>query len=95
MGSVTGNAPAPIRELRIPANLGNLEREIDRIEESYSTLHDRLASVRRNEGTVGQSDKKPEEQPEQCEVAEILRMYTNRLRNLRERIQYQLEVLET
>ena len=93
---VGSSGTGPQRQLAIPAGIEMLDREITRIEEAFSALHDRMISVRRNEPMDASENIKEKKDPERCscELAEALRQHTARIRNLRDRIEYNLSVLE-
>jgi len=86
----------PKRERCIPAQLNNLRSQIDGLEGAVESLHDRLSSVRRSEPPtpVGAQVAKPETAEINCEIAAQIRQQANRISNLRERIEDQLERLE-
>jgi len=83
----------PKRQAAIPEKLGVLELEITQLEETFSVLHERLSSVRRQDvHGIGSEEKK--EVSESCELAEMLWQQTARIRNLRTRIEYNLSAIE-
>ena len=86
----------PERERYIPNKAAELERAITDLEESFGNLQGRLQSVRSEE--ITSTKEQPERQKEMslpCPLAEHLRQQSARIRNVCERIEYQLSVLET
>uniref|UniRef100_A0A6M3LGJ3 Uncharacterized protein n=1 Tax=viral metagenome TaxID=1070528 RepID=A0A6M3LGJ3_9ZZZZ len=94
--TVSGGSCTPQRERYIPAQLNNLRSQIDGLESAFESLRDRLGSIRRSEPPTPVSAQvaKPETAEINCEIAEAIRQQVNRIFDLRERIDYQLETLE-
>ena len=86
----------PKRERYIPSQLNNLRSQIDGLESAFESLSDRLGSIRRSEPPTSVSAQvaKPETAEINCEIAAQIRQQANRISNLRERIEDQLERLE-
>ena len=91
-----GSEMSPEREKYIPNEAAKLERVVTELEECFGNLQGRLQSVR-SEGTI--IDKERAERPKElglpCPLAEHLRQQSARIRNVCERIEYNLSVLET
>jgi len=85
----------PERERYIPNRAAELERVITELEECFGNLQGRLQSVRSEEVTVNKEPERPKEMSLPCPLAEHLRQQSARVRNVCERIEYQLSVLET
>ena len=84
----------PQREKYVPSQINRLGGEIDRLEKSIELLSERLFPAKRNEPPADQAVK-DEKCPEiNCEIAEGIRQQVNRIVNLRDRIEYQIEMLE-
>ena len=86
---------SPERDRHIPFRASDLERQITELEECFGNLQGRLQTVRSEEITSSKCNEQPEEQGLTCPLAEHLRQQTARIRNVCDRINYQLSVLET
>ena len=85
----------PERERYIPNQAARLERVVTELEEEFVNLQGRLNDLRRDETTSPkEAEEKPKELSLTCPLAEHLRMQSNRISNIIERIRYQLTVLE-
>ena len=85
----------PERERYIPNQVGRLERAITELEEEFGNLQGRLQDVRRDEAaTCKETVEQPKEPPLSCPLAEYLRIQSNRIIKVIDRIRYQLEMLE-
>ena len=82
------------REKHIPRQSELLERQITELEECFGNLQGRLQSVRSDESAPTGRVEQAKEQSLFCPLAEHLRQQNARIRNLCERINYQLSVLE-
>jgi len=92
----SGGSCTPERERYIPNQAAELERVITNLEESFGNLQGRLETVRSEEATpVKEQAERPKEMSLSCSLAEHLRQQSARIRNVCDRIEYQLSVLET
>ena len=82
------------RERHIPHRVSELEKQVSDLEECFGKLQDRLKSVRSEEVTTNKCSDQKQEQGLTCELAEHLRQQILRIRNICDRIKYQLSVLE-
>jgi len=91
----SGGSCPPERERYIPNKAAELERVITELEECFGNLQGRLQSVRSEEVSAAPIEQQAKEMSLPCPLAERLRQQTARIRNICDRIEYQLKVLET
>ena len=90
-----GGSCMPERERYIPNKAAELERVITDLEECFGNLQARLQSVRSEEVTsTKEQTERVKEMSLPCPLAEHLRQQSARIRNVCDRINYQLSVLE-
>jgi len=98
MGTGEAMCSTSERERHIPHRASGLEKQVSELEECFGNLQGRLQSVRSEDVTANKCADKCLEQPQEqgltCQLAEHLRQQTLRIRNVCDRINYQLSVLE-
>ena len=91
----SGNCCTSERERHIPHRASELEKQVSELEECFGNLQGRLQSVRSEEVTSTPIKvEQPKEMSLLCPLAEHLRQQIARIKNICERINYQLSVLE-